>query len=177
VRQHVYDRYAFLLELSRSTFRGFMLQSPETRTRNGRRLARSHAPRSLQRDDVLESAVPTVPKIRVADEWLWANQMVVKDAIAIAYRPSEALEPLRSRLDEYMYDSLMMSLTLNNGVPVKYKNSAGILITGPLRPTLSDPEKPIRAAAFAGWALVNDDEPDGLTSALAQLTPWLGVRA
>jgi hypothetical protein len=113
----------------------------------------------------------------VADEWLWANQMVVKDAIAIAYRPSEALEPLRSRLDEYMYDSLMMSLTLNNGVPVKYKNSAGILITGPLRPTLSDPEKPIRSAAFAGWALVNDDEPDGLTSALAQLTPWLGVRA
>ena len=80
VRQHVYDRYAFLLELSRSTFRGFMLQSPETRTSNGRRLARSHAPRSLQRDDVLESAVPTVPKIRVADEWLWANQMVVKDA-------------------------------------------------------------------------------------------------
>jgi hypothetical protein len=89
VRQHVYERYAFLLDLSRSAFRGIMLQAPEARATNGRRLAHSHAQRPLQRYDVPKSAMPALPKIRVADEGLWANQMVVKDEVAIAYRLSD----------------------------------------------------------------------------------------
>lgn len=86
------------------------------------------------------------------------GDVVLTDDLLLAVRVTRRPESLFRRLEPFLASSLLLNYSIDSGVPFPAIKMASLLITANLSHSSSDQQKPLRAAALAGWAVV---EPTG----------------
>lgn len=96
-----------------------------------------------------------------------------RDGALIVLRHSPKPESLRRRLDAYLAPSVLLNYAVNDGVPRVRIDLASLLVTNALTTSSRDPLKPFRAAAFAGWAVMEPSMAEEVRETVGTITSWL----
>jgi hypothetical protein len=167
VRRIVFERSAYLYSLTLTHHhrapRPFPAGGPGGAGLDGAGQAHG-APDAGTRDafsaDLVEKLAAAGARVRLV------GRVAVVDATV---SPARDLETL---LEPLVAVSTLAEFSLDAGVPYLHEPLAGLLVGRDLRASSADPTKPFRAAAFAGWAIVDADEP-GVDRVAAVISSWL----
>jgi len=88
---------------------------------------------------------------------------------------SRLSEPVSMRriLEPLTYPIFELNFSMDNGVPYRRADVAGVLHVESLPANRKDPIKELRAAAFAGWAVLVDHKQEDVTRATELISSWL----
>jgi hypothetical protein len=107
-----------------------------------------------------------------------SRRLIVKDDAVLGSIPKTLSTSISERIKPLCRDLLQFSYSLDNGVPYLRENTANLLITDAAPLKRFDPEKPVRAAAFAGWVVTrlrDIDEILNYTYRLRDVVGELGI--
>jgi len=80
---------------------------------------------------------------------------------------------LRERVRPFLALAMDTAFRVDNGVPYLYRPTAGVLVLRDLPRDRSDPLKPLRASAFAGWAVLVNPSRDEFSHSARAARDWL----
>ena len=167
VRAMVTNRASYLLGISLGE-EGARDESPnaDSRASAGYQFRRELIAGSSGR--LLEAAMQRLPIFtRRRHNLAFANNVM------IGLSSASTGHPLRSAIEPFLAASTMLNYNIDNGVPYVNEEMAGLLVAN--RPSLPvfDPLKPLRAAAFAGWGIVQSLSPADARTAIVRIGNWL----
>jgi hypothetical protein len=80
---------------------------------------------------------------------------------------------VRERIRPYLALAAETAFRIDNGVPYLGRPTAGVFVVQGARSFREDPLKPLRASAFAGWALLEDPSESEFSQSVRQTAEWL----
>jgi len=101
-----------------------------------------------------------------------AAHVQVRDGVLIAGANGHHL-PVRERVRPYLTVALRTAFLVDNGVPYLNRPTAGLLILHDTGQSYADPLKPLRASAFAGWALLSNPSREEFAQRVRAASKWL----
>src|SRR5205823_13374542 len=69
--------------------------------------------------------------------------------------------------------AMTTAFRVDNGVPYPHHSTVGVLVVQDAPRPGSDPSKPVRASAFAGWALLTNPSRDEFLQRVKAASEWL----
>jgi hypothetical protein len=80
---------------------------------------------------------------------------------------------IHERILPYLTVAAQAAFRVDNGVPYLGHPTAGVFIVQDARWPRSDPLKPLRASAFAGWALLSNPSKEEFSESVREASEWL----
>lgn len=96
----------------------------------------------------------------------------VYDGVLVA-GSSGAGRSISERIRPYLTVAAQTAFRIDHGVPYLGHPTAGVFIVQDARWPRVDPLKPVRASAFAGWALLSDPSRDEMSESVREASRWL----
>jgi hypothetical protein len=98
--------------------------------------------------------------------------VTIRDGVLIAGQAGEG-RGIRERIRPYLTLAVQTAFHVDNGVPYLGHPTAGVFVVQGARWPRVDPLKPLRASAFAGWALLGDPSREEISQTVRETSEWL----